>query len=123
MESVPAFELRAAGAVHEAPLSVERETRMSRSVPIVPPTFSLEPQTTTQLPAPSVVTCGLKSPPESVAALVLRAAGAVQVAPLLVERETRISRSVPIVPPRLSLESHTAIQLPAPSLVTCGYSS
>src|SRR3990170_4604801 len=75
MESVPAFELRAAGAVHEAPLSVERETRMSRSVPIVPPTFSLELQTATQLPAPSVVTWGLTSAPESEAALVLRAAG------------------------------------------------
>ena len=52
---------------------------------------SRESQTATQLPAPSVVTWAYKSAPTSVAALVLRATGAVQVAPLSVERATRIS--------------------------------
>ena len=60
-------------------------------MPIVLPSVSLECQTATQFPAPSVVTCGAQSPPESVAALVSSAAGAVQVAPASLERETRMS--------------------------------
>ena len=90
-ESLAALVLRAAGAVQVAPSSVERATRMSASVPIVPPSVSSEPQTATQFPAPSVATCGLPSYPESLAALVLSAAGAVQVAPASVERATRMS--------------------------------
>src|SRR3972149_3384239 len=108
MESVAAFELRAAGAVQEAPLSVERETRISRSEPIVPPTFSLELQTATQFPALSVVTWGLTSAPESEPALVLRAAGADQVDPLSAERASKMSLSTPMVPPRSSSESQPA---------------
>ena len=96
---------------------------MSSSVPMVPPRSSLEFQTATQLPAPSVVTWGLESDPESVAALLLRGAGAVQEAPLSVERATRMSSSVPMVPPRSSRDSQTATQLPAPSVVTWTSSS
>ena len=47
--------LRGAGFVQLAPLSVERATRMSESVPM-PPRSSLETQTTSQSPPPSVVT-------------------------------------------------------------------
>ena len=90
-ESVAALVFSAAGAVQVAPASLERETRMSWSVPIVPPSESVEFQTATQFPAPSVVTCGCQSSPESVAALVLSAAGAVQVAPASLERATRMS--------------------------------
>ena len=50
----------------------------------------------------------------------LRAIGDDQVVPLSVERETRMSQSVPIVPLRLSADSHTAIHVPLPSVVTCG---
>ena len=112
--------LRAAGSVQVAPLSVERATRMSISVPMAPPRSSVEYQTATQLLAPSVVTCGPKSNPVSVAALVLRAAGTVQVAALSVERAHRMSMSVPMVPPRFSVDRQTATQLPAPSGVTWG---
>ena len=55
------------------------------------PKASVERQMATQLPAPSVVTWGDQSSPTSVAALVLRATGAVHVVPLSVERATRIS--------------------------------
>ena len=48
---------------------------MSKSLPIAAPSVSLECQTATQFPAPSLVTCDVWSLPESVAALVLRAAG------------------------------------------------
>ena len=89
-------------------------------MPIVLPSVSSESQTATQFPAPSVATCGLWSLPESVAALVLSAAGAVQVAPSSLERETRMSMSLPIVPPRFSVDSQTATQFPAPSVASRG---
>ena len=54
---------------------------------------SFDDHTATQLPAPSVVTWGKASVPKSNVALVLSGAGAVQVAPLLLERATRMSRS------------------------------
>ena len=101
-ESEPAFAFKGAGAVQLAPASVERDTRMSVSVPIVPPRLSHDCHTATQLPAASVVTWGALSVPASEPAFVFKGAGAVQVAPASVERATRISPSVPMVPPRLS---------------------
>ena len=61
------------------------------SVSIDPPSVSLEAQTATQVPAPSVATCGEWSSPASLPALVLSAVGAVQVAPAFVERAIRRS--------------------------------
>ncbi len=109
--------LSVAGAVHVAPLFVEHETRTST---LLPRLVSQADHTATQLPWPSVATCGQNSSFESVAALELSAAGADQVAPLLVECAIRMSSSVPIVPPSESAEPHTATQLPTPSVVTCG---
>ena len=38
----------------------------------------------------------------------------------LMERATKISSSVPMVPPSASLDCHTASQFPALSVVNCG---
>lgn len=103
-----------------APASVERDTRISESVPIVPSRPSAEYQTATQLPALSVVIEQPESAPESDAALLFSGAAAVQVAPASVERAVRMSDSSPIVPPRVSVVLHTATQLPARSVSTCG---
>src|SRR5690606_32058642 len=87
-----------AASLQVAPLSVERAKRMSKSEPMLPSRSSVECQATSQLPAPSVATQGLKSPPESAAALELSGSGAFQVAPLLVERAKRMSKSGPTLP-------------------------
>jgi hypothetical protein len=104
----------AAGADQDTPLFVETEKWMSDSDP------SREPHTAIQVPAPFVVSCGEISNKESLVASVLSAAAADQVPPLFVETEKRTSSSDPIVPPRVSLESHTTIQVPAPFVVSCG---
>ena len=115
--------MSAAGAAHVAPASVECATRMSPSVSIVSSSESNECHTATQFPSPSVVSCGNRSSPASLPAFVLSATGAVHVAPPCVERTTRMSLSVSIVPSSESLESHTATQLPCPSVVTCAAKS
>jgi hypothetical protein len=122
-KSVAAFEFRGAGAVQVWPASVEREKRISLSVPMVPPRLSFEVHAATQFPEPSVVITGYSSCPESVAAFVLRDAGVVHVWPPSVDREKMRSRSPPMVPSRLSFELHTATQVPDPSVVTTGYPS
>jgi hypothetical protein len=47
--------LSASGDVQMAPASVERDTRMSESSPIAPPSESQEYHTASQVPFPSVV--------------------------------------------------------------------
>ena len=59
-----------------------RATRMSVSVPMVPPSMSLECQTANQFPEPSVVNCTEESNPESMSALLLSGSGSVQLRPL-----------------------------------------
>ena len=44
--------------------------------------------------------------------------GNIVAAPLFVDVATKMSKSVPAVPPRFSFVCHTATQLPAPSVVT-----
>ena len=77
------------GAVHVAPLSVDVATKMSASVPAVPPRFSSDRHTATHLPEASVVTRGSKSCPVSEAALVLSRIGAVHVAPFPAPTDVR----------------------------------
>ncbi len=98
-ESMSALTFNAAGGVQVDPLSAERDNKMSPSSPMDPPRLSKDCQTAIQLPAESVVSWGSQSSPESVAALVFSAAGSVQVWPASVEREKRISSSVPSGPP------------------------
>jgi hypothetical protein len=68
----------------------KRATRMSSSVPIVPPRSSVDLHTVTQFPRRSVVTHGYASLPPSDAAFMLRATAEVHVAPLSVLRETKM---------------------------------
>jgi hypothetical protein len=121
--SVSALVFSGWGAVQLAPASKLRDTRMSRSVPIVSPRCSRDCQIATQVPARSVLTSGCPSPSQPEAALMSSAAGSVQLAPLSVLRANRMSVSTPIVPPRSSLEHHTAIQLPSPSVASMGQRS
>ena len=107
-----------AGAVHVAPLSVDVATKMSGSVPAVPPRVSSDCHTATQLPAPSAATWGETSKPASKAAFVLSTVGVVHVNPLFIDVATKMSSSEPRVPSKVSSECHTASQLPAPSVVT-----
>jgi hypothetical protein len=65
-----------------------------------------------QMPLPSLAKRGTTSVDESIAALAFNAAGVLQVMPLFVEREYRMSQSVPMNPPRESVESQTVIQTP-----------
>ena len=90
---------------------------MSLSLPTVPPRLSVDCQVATHVPSP-VVTCGAMSCPESDAALVFNGAAALQVRPLFVERATKMSWSVPKVPP--DADVHTATQFPAPSVAISG---
>ena len=86
---------------------------------MVPPRVLLDSHTTTQLSDPSLAICGLESFPKSVTPLLLNATGAVQVTPSSVERAARMS-SRNWKMPTISNERQTVIQLPAPSLATCG---
>ena len=104
------------GNVQLAPLSLERATKISLSVPAVTPRFSSDSQATIQWPAPSLATVGFASKPVSVFPLVLRSWGGSQVCPLSLERATKMSLSVPAASFRFSSDSQTATQLPAPSV-------
>ena len=108
------------GAVHVAPLSCERDTKISLGM--VPLLCNPKCQTATEFPMPSDVTCGNSSLAISSNALMFSRLGAVQVVPLSVDRDTKISLSVP-EPARSSVDSQTAPQLPEPSVVTCGNES
>jgi hypothetical protein len=109
-----------AGSDHVAPSSVERATRMSPSLPIVPPSVSREPQTAIQVPARSVSICGPSSSPKSVAALVLSGTGAVQLAPSSLERATKMSVSHVHGGTTALFVLQTATQWPVPSVATRG---
>ena len=101
----------AAGELLLIPSSVDREIMMSLSVSMLHPRVSLEDQPAVQIPVPSVVTWGSASHPESVAAFVLRAAGAL---PLLPRVESRITilEALSMLPTRGSGEAQTSIQIP-----------
>jgi len=77
-------------------------------------------QMATHLPCPSVVICGSASLPMSVAALAFNAAGGVHVTPPSVDLAVRMSSSVPMVPPRESVDVQTATQFPLPSVASRG---
>ncbi len=91
-------------------------------MPIAPPRFSKERQTATQVPTPAAMV-GELSLSVSVAAFVLRGTGRSQVPASSVERDTRTSGSMKIVPPRSSVEDHTAAQCPNPFVAMWGFPS
>ena len=92
----PRWLLSGAGTDQRPLLPTERATRMSLSVPIVPKRESFDSIRRPSGPRRRSSPGGSESSPSSVNALVLSGFGAVHVAPLLLERAIRMSKSVPI---------------------------
>lgn len=118
-----AFELSGFGSLQVTPLSFDNEKRMSSSEPRPILRSSVECQATSHSPGPSAIISGAISFPMSKTAFEFNGLGAVQVAPLSVERLTRMSPSSPIVPSRESKEYQTVIQRPVPSVAKEGAKS
>ncbi len=122
--SSSADSLTGATASQLAVLSRDRDMRISRSVPNVPPSVPADSHTASQAPRPSATARGyLSAPKPSSAAFGLSTRWVCHVAPSSDENAYQTSASLPYSPSGSSEECQTPTQLPSPSVAISGFES